>query len=145
MTLKYPNTNVDFVVSPAYFIAEFDVYDREEDLGEALNEFDPNDEEDLERLFAERLLSGGNEAYAPAHKGELLRVLGDALADPSYDFGRLLSQADNENEYFTLPSKWVIQVPRNFFLEAYRVIYNAWGEDVRKAGYEIRDPKALIK
>jgi hypothetical protein len=143
MTLKYPNTNVEFVVSPAYFIAEFDVYDREEDLGESLNEFDPNDKEDLERLFAERLLSGGNEAYTPAHKGELLRVLGDALANPAYNFERLLSQTDNENEYFTLPSSWVIRIPRNFFATAYRVIYRAWGEDARNAGCVIRDPNDL--
>lgn len=145
MSLKYPGTNIDFLVSPSYFVADFDVYDREEDLGVVLNKYDPNNKEDLNLLFADKLLTGGAEAYTAAHKNELLRVLGDALADPSYDFGKLVSQVDNENEYFTLPSKWVIQVPRNFFLEAYRVIYNAWGEDVRKAGYEIRDPKALIK
>jgi hypothetical protein len=42
MTLKIPGTNFDFIVSPAYFLAEFDIYDREEDLGEELNRFDPN-------------------------------------------------------------------------------------------------------
>ncbi len=53
MTLKIPGTNFDFIVSPAYFLAEFDVYDREEDLGEELNRFDPNNSSDLKKPIAD--------------------------------------------------------------------------------------------
>ncbi len=31
--LKHPGTDIDFLVDLSYFVACFDIYDREEDLG----------------------------------------------------------------------------------------------------------------
>ena len=51
MSLKHINSSADFIVDPRDFLNCFDVYDREETLGEELNQFDPNEQVQLEDLF----------------------------------------------------------------------------------------------
>ncbi len=41
MKLKWPNSDIDFDVHLRFFLGCFDIYDREETLGEYLNQFNP--------------------------------------------------------------------------------------------------------
>lgn len=51
MRLKHVNSSADFIVGPEDFLNCFDDYDREETLGEELNQFDPNKSGQLKTLF----------------------------------------------------------------------------------------------
>lgn len=51
MRLKHVNSSADFIVGPEDFLNCFDVSDREETLGEELNQFDPNKSGQLKNLF----------------------------------------------------------------------------------------------
>ena len=46
-----PSTGQPYVPTPAYFLGCFDIYDREETLGEELEKFDPNNPVDREVLI----------------------------------------------------------------------------------------------
>jgi hypothetical protein len=73
MLLKYPNSNVDFVVTPAYFLGDFDVYDREETLGARLEKFDPNNDEQLQVVLEQYFFRGARATGLTAeHKAELV-------------------------------------------------------------------------
>ena len=144
MTLKIPGTNFDFIVSPAYFLAEFDIYDREEDLGEELNRFDPNNSSDLRLLFNKYMFSGKIvERYTVAHKEALAKVLEETLSNTEFDFKELIESMLESEDGFSLPSKWVIESPRLFFLEAYRAIYDTWGIDINNSGGKFKEPTEL--
>jgi len=59
MDLKFPQSDIDFIITPAYFLGDFDVYDREESLGEYLSKFNPNNFEDLSLILEEKFFNGG--------------------------------------------------------------------------------------
>ncbi|NVJ59380.1 MAG: hypothetical protein HWE27_03270 [Gammaproteobacteria bacterium] len=144
MTLKIPGTNFDFIVSPAYFLAEFDVFDREEDLGEELNKYDPNNPADLKALFNKYMFSGKIvERYSIKHKEALAKKLEETLSNTEFDFVELIESMLEAEDGFSLPSKWVIENPRLFFLEAYKAIYNTWGNDINNSGGKLKEPSEL--
>lgn len=124
--LKHPNSDVDFVVTPAYFVGVFNVYDREETLGVRLATFDPNDEEQLVSVMDEFFFNGAWVAsLSPEHRNEMLRVLASALADASYDFDALISD-EAVGEYFYLPAEWEIRDAREFFSRIYQLALARW-------------------
>jgi hypothetical protein len=128
MKLKYPNSDVDFDVTPAYFLGDFDIYDREEELGVKLNAFDPNEEGALLLLMDKFFFRGGRVAsLQPEHKAELLRVLSAALDDKNFDFRALVSPGEHLKCYFTLPDSWKIRDPRELFGRIYMLAASRWG------------------
>lgn len=141
MSLKIPGTNMDFVVTPQYFLAEFDVYDREEDLGEELNRYNPNDSKDLRELFNRYLFSGKIvERYRVEHKAKIAEVLAETLREKDFDFGALIKKMYDSDEGFSLPSKWVFENPRSFFVGAYKAVYERWGKELKDSGVSIPEP-----
>jgi len=127
MKLKHPSSNVEFNVTPAYFLGDFDIYDREEELGAQLNAFDPNDEDALDILMDEYFFRGGRVAKLQSgHKAELLRMLSEALADKQFDFAALLRRQDELGSVFALPASWLIRDPRDFFGKIYRLAVDRW-------------------
>lgn len=144
MSLKIPGTNIDFYVTPQYFLAEFDVYDREEDLGEELNIYNPNERDDLRKLFRKYLFSGKIvERYETEHKAEVAKSLLDMLNNADFDFDKILAEAYDSEDGFSLPSNWEIKNPRLFFLEAYRAVYEKWGEELREHGLSLIAPESF--
>jgi len=138
MSLKFPDSDVEFVVTPAYFLGDFDVYDREETLGEYLSNFDPNDDDQLCTVLEEKFFNGGRLLkFSLGHKNELLRVLTLALADADYDFSATIH---DENDYFCLPWSWGIKNPRRFFEAIYIRMYERWGADLIANGFEVVKP-----
>lgn len=130
MLLKHPNSDRPFIVSPGYFLGGFDIYDREETLGERLNAFNPNDKNQLRLLLDDRFFKGAIvDQLSVEHKAELMRVLEDALNAEDFDFGVLVSHERDTEDYFTLPSSWDIKEPRLFFLNIYDIALERWGND----------------
>jgi hypothetical protein len=127
MKLKYPDSEVDFVVEPRYFLGVFDVYDREETLGAELDRVDPNDSKQLTELLRRRFFEGPRVAKLSAeHKVELTRVLKRAL-DENYDFAKLFDAETDHWDCFSLPGSWQVRNPRAFFEEIYRLAGEYWG------------------
>ncbi len=142
MCLKFPDSDVDFVVTPAYFLGDFDVYDREETLGEYLSNFNPNDTEQLCTVLEEKFFNGGRlRKFSLGHKYELLRVLARALSDAEYDFAAVI---DGLDDYFCLPWSWEIKYPRRFFETIYLKMYEHWGEELIADGFELSKPEQLF-
>ncbi|MND52028.1 hypothetical protein D3C81_347950 [compost metagenome] len=55
MSLKYPNSTVNFSASPAHALTPFQVYDRDE-WENYLSKYDPNNFVEIEPLFNEYFL-----------------------------------------------------------------------------------------
>lgn len=129
MVLKYPNSNIDFLVTPAYFLGDFDIFDREETLGERLEVIDPNNKEQLRMAMEEHFFKGGRvKGLTGDHKAELLRVLSSALDSENFDFDALVTHEREADDNFTLPYSWDIHNSRKFFENIYELAMEFWAE-----------------
>ncbi|WP_332568476.1 hypothetical protein [Comamonas sp.] len=116
--LLHLGSHIKFIASPAFLLAPFNIYDREESLGLELAAYDPNDPEQLLQLLDIHFFPLWNQgAWTAAHKVALIHALHSALQNPQYDFASLLE--DDDNDCFYLPGSWHIQSPRQFFLSAH--------------------------
>lgn len=130
MSLIYPNSNCTFKPSLAFFLGEFDIYDREESLGEYLNRFNPNDRKQI-RFLLEQLFFDGSQvkSLTAEHKKVLFERLVEALGEQSYDFKSVFEL--NEDECFCLPFDWEVNDYRLFFEELYRLAIDHWGDELK--------------
>jgi hypothetical protein len=101
-------TGQPYIPTPSYFLGCFDIYDREETLGEELEKFNPNNPSDREELILKYCLVG-NRTYR--HRFLLYKCLEVALRD------------EMENT-------------RAFFEDIYRLATIEWKEDLQKANLE---------
>ena len=116
--LLHLGSHIEFTPSPAFLLAPFNIYDREESLGLELAAYDPNDPEQLQQLLDTHFFPPWDQgAWTAAHKVALSHALHSALQNPQHDFASLLE--DDDNDCFYLPSSWHIQNPRQFFLTAH--------------------------
>lgn len=143
MRLKYPGTDIDFNVTPEIFSAAFDIYDREEYLGEELNKFNPNDSSDLEWLFDKYFFNNRHEsvAFSLEHKIYIEKMLREALLKCK-DMGFYLRS--EKDDFFYLPFGWHIENPRAFFVQAYRGIIKNWAEELGRSGQVLLEESTLI-
>ncbi|UVL82604.1 hypothetical protein LOY35_20695 [Pseudomonas sp. B21-028] len=129
-----PSTNQPYTPSPAYFLGCFDIYDREETLGEELEKFDPNNPVDREVLIVNYSLT---ERWRITYRQKYLlyKSLEEALRDSSYDFQALLEHDSQVCSSF--PNGWdAMANPRVFFEDIYRLASEIWKDDLRKAETE---------
>lgn len=125
--LKHPKSDVNFVISPGYFIGDFDVYDREETVGVRLAQIDPNDEDQMRSAMDDFFFAGARVSMLTAeHKAELLRVLASALEDGNYEFDSLVRY--DLGHGFSLPAEWEIRDTRKFFSQIYRLAVQRWAQ-----------------
>jgi hypothetical protein len=82
-----PGTDQPYIPTPSYFLGCFDVYDREETLGEELEKYDPNNPVDRKELIIKYCLAGGR---SHRHRLLLYKCLEEALQNKNYDFQSLL-------------------------------------------------------
>ncbi|WP_434648634.1 hypothetical protein [Pseudomonas sp. D1-2] len=128
----YPGTGLPYTPTPSYFLGCFDIYDREETLGSELEQFDPNEPADREKLIVEYALKG-RRSYR--EKYLLYKCLEVALLDREYNFQVLLEH--DSQECSSLPDGWdEMENPRLFFEEIYRLAGEVWKEDLYRAGAE---------
>lgn len=127
MKLKHPNSEIDFIVGPSYFLGCLDIYDQEETLGSYLSKFNPNDKIQLHFIFNELFFNNPRTLkLTHEHKVELLRALKISIEDNNFDFGALLPGGKESDDYFTLPDNWEIENPRTFFEEIYSLARISW-------------------
>ena len=124
-----PGTQKPYIPTPSYFLGCFNIYDREETLGEELEKFNPNDPLDRQELILKYCLVR-NRTYK--HRFLLYKCLGDALQNESYDFQSLFKH--DPEEYASFPDGWEeIENARGFFEDIYRLAAVEWKEDLHKA------------
>lgn len=123
--LHDPNfPNEAFSPSPVFFINRFDIFDREETLGEELAQYDPMKYEDIDALMREYYVSRiNNHKYTNKHKSALVKNLKKCLDDPNYNFD-VLVEHDYEDCH-SLP--WEISDARKFFTNIYKIMNKYWG------------------
>ncbi len=127
-----PGTEQPYVPTPSYFLGCFDIYDREETLGEELEQFDPNNPADREELILKYCLTR-KRSYR--HRFLLYKCLEEALQDEAYDFKSLL--AYDPEAYSSFPYGWdEMENTRAFFEDIFRLATLEWKDDLQKASLE---------
>ncbi|MBC3778171.1 hypothetical protein [Pseudomonas sp. SWRI99] len=127
-----PETMLPYVPTPAYFLCGFDVYDREETLGEELEKYDPDSPADREILIFKYCLPVSRTCE---QKLLLFKCLEAALLDSDYDFGSFFKYDYEACSSF--PDGWDEMVsPRAFFEDIHRIIVIEWADDIQKANHE---------
>ena len=127
-----PGTEQPYVPTPSYFLGCFDIYDREETLGEELEQFDPNNPADREELILKYCLTR-KRSYR--HRFLLYKCLEEALQDAAYDFKSLL--AYDPEAYSSFPCGWdEMENTRAFFEDIFRLATLEWKDDLQKASLE---------
>lgn len=129
-----PGTSKPYLPTPAYFLCCFDIYDREETLGEELERYDPDIAEDREKLIKEYCMPM-KRSYR--QKFLLVRCLAFALQDKDYDFKSLFKYDPEVCSSF--PDGWDEMIDSKLFFEdIYRLALIAWADDLAKASLEDR-------
>ncbi|EJM14656.1 hypothetical protein PMI21_03685 [Pseudomonas sp. GM18] len=129
-----PGSGQRYVPTPSYFLGCFDIYDREETLGEELEKFDPNNPKDREVLIREYCL---DPQWKPPYRQKFLMVqcLEEALRDESYDFQSLLKY--DPEAYSSFPAGWdEMKNVRGFFEDIFKLALIEWRDDLQKASLE---------
>lgn len=127
-----PGTGQPYIPTPSYFLGCFDIYDREETLGEELERFDPNDPTDREELILKYCLPR-KRSYR--QRFLLYKCLEEALQDKNYDFQSLLKY--DPEAYSSFPDGWdEMKDTRAFFEDIFRLVIVEWKDDLQKASLE---------
>ena len=127
-----PDTRQPYIPTPTYFLGCFDIYDREETLGEELEKFNPNNPSDREELILKYCLDR-NRTYR--HRFLLYKCLEKALEDKNYDFQSLFKY--DPEAYSSFPCGWdEMENTRAFFEDIYRLATIEWKEGFQKASLE---------
>ena len=132
--LKHPFLNKPYQPKFRHFLSPFDIYDREETLGEIFSTYNINHKRDREKLIKKYIIDKSTDLNY-RHRKLLVDTLGDALEDETYDFSQALSQAPGF--YCSLPWGWSdMEDPRGFFEDIYRMTNEWWKDDLQKASQE---------
>ncbi|QQU69837.1 hypothetical protein I6I45_07535 [Pseudomonas fluorescens] len=132
--LKHPFLDIPYAPKLRHLLSPFDIYDREETLGEEFARYDINLDTDRRRLIEKYIIEKSSD-LSYRHRKVLCDKLGVALSDETFDFSHLLRQAPGY--YCTLPWGWSeMDNPKGFFEEIYRLTNEWWKEDLQKASLE---------
>ncbi|WP_219268571.1 hypothetical protein [Pseudomonas sp. Xaverov 259] len=132
--LKDPFLNEPFNPSLKWFIGVFDVYDREQELGEELEKYNPNEKGDREKLIKTYALSLDYLSYR--HKYALIQYLKECLNDKTYDFQSLFEINEDEAASWPRAEWYELENPKDFLDEIYQLAHIAWKNDLQKASLE---------
>lgn len=124
--LLWPDSDCIFDIQPAVLLGPFNVYDREENLGIELSQFDPNDPSDAAALLDQYFLPSVGR-WTRQHKAGLLRVLGEALRDPDHDFESYVIL--DVEDHCAWPDSWQFSDPQRWFKTMYQLLRLRWLQD----------------
>ena len=134
--MKSPFGNVNIPWNPrlSYMLAGLEIYDREEEVGSKLRNYDPQLSSDRKKII-EKFIAPELENLSYRHRFALMKVLEGALADSTFDF---CSQfASDFDECFTVAwNEEQIGDSRGFFEDIFTFFNEKWKEDLRKASLE---------
>ncbi|WP_242176623.1 MULTISPECIES: hypothetical protein [unclassified Pseudomonas] len=132
--LKHPFLNTSYQPKIRYFLSPFDIYDREETLGEIFSTYNIDLKSDREKLIKKYIINKSSDLNY-RHRKLLVDTLGAALDDETYDFSQEFSPAPGF--YCSLPWGWsAMENPRAFFEDIYRLTNEWWKDDLQKASLE---------
>lgn len=132
--LMHPYLNIPYEPRLGHFLGGFDIYDREESLGDELSAYDPDCPADREFLIS-RFIVKRFTGLSYRHRFILVSVLDEALkGDPSV-FSDVLEHDPISPS--SLPPEWdEMKNPKAFFEDVYLKLSEAWAEDLQKASLE---------
>ncbi|APC16336.1 hypothetical protein BLL42_11580 [Pseudomonas frederiksbergensis] len=132
--LKWPMYDLPFEPTLLYWLGGISIFDREETLGEALWEYNPNDKLDREKIIRFFLLT--DLEYLPyRHRFLMFRILEDALKLSDFDFSTQF-ESDYDANTSMAWDETEIDDPRGFFEDIYRLASEEWKDDLHKASLE---------
>lgn len=134
MMLRDPFVDAKFEPDLMWFIGVFNVYDREETLGEELEVFNPDNQFDREILINRYSLKLDCLSYR--HKFLLFEFLAEKLRGNSYDFQILFNLDDVYDSSWPRAEWYALENSRGFFEDIYRLASEAWKADLHRAGLE---------
>lgn len=138
--LKAPFTELPFKPTVDMFLAGLETEYRDQEFKCKLLALNPNGEVDRIKIVKEYVIKDQN--YLPyRHKFLLVKVLGAALANNSYDFSAAFEYNYETDE--PSPSPWSaseIETPRSFFEDIFNIANDIWKDDISRAAVE--DPSA---
>jgi hypothetical protein len=132
--LRDPFLNEPFDPNLKWFIGVFDVYDREQSLGKALEKYNPNKKVDREVLIKNYALNLNYLTYR--HRYVLLKALESNLSDESYDFQSLFEISEEDASSWPRAEWYELESPRDFLLDIYVLAQILWKDDLQKASQE---------
>ncbi|WP_177464480.1 MULTISPECIES: hypothetical protein [unclassified Pseudomonas] len=132
--LKDPFLNEPFDPSLMWFIGVFDIYDREQELGTELEQYDPNKKADREELIKKYALNLSYLSYR--HKYVLIESLKAKLNDQNYNFKSLFEIGEDEAGSWPRAEWYELHDPRGFLKGIYIIAQEVWKEDLQKASLE---------
>ncbi|WP_349016871.1 hypothetical protein [Pseudomonas fungipugnans] len=134
--MKSPFENVSLSWEPrlSYILGGLEVYDREEDRGEALKKYNPNDIQDRCEIIKKFVLRD-LDYLSYRHRFALFKVLEMALIDKGFDFSAQF-ESDYDECSTIVWDETEIEDARGFFEEIYRLAGEEWREDLNKARLE---------
>ncbi|WP_455827114.1 hypothetical protein [Pseudomonas graminis] len=129
-----PDNGTPYIPTLHYFLGGFDIYDREETLGEELSSYNPDIQSDRHELIKRYFLHRhSNSSYR--EKYLLFTCLEKALSEKEYNFQAIFE--DDPEEYSSLPAYWdKMKNPRAFFEDIYLIIVDEWRSEISKASKE---------
>lgn len=132
--LMWPKFNAPFEPKIIYWLGGISIFDREETLGAELWVYNPNNNNDRERIVKNYILSRFDH-LTYRHRFLLFKILEDALALPEFDFSAQF-ESDYDANTCMAWDETEIENPRGFFEDIYRLAAEEWKEDLRKASGE---------
>ena len=132
--LRDPFLNEPFDPNQKWFIGVFDIYDREQSLGKALEKYNPNKKVDREVLIKNHALNLIYLTYR--HRYVLLKALESNLSDESYDFQSLFEISEEDASSWPRAEWYELESPRDFLLDIYVLAQILWKDDLQKASQE---------
>jgi len=113
--LMHPYLDVPYRPRLSHFLGGFDIYDREESLGETLAAYDPEDPSDRSILISRYVIERFSK-LSYRHKFVLFAVLGDALEKSGDVFQEVLEH--DPYSHSLLPGGWDEMNDPKAFLKA---------------------------
>ncbi|QQZ42374.1 hypothetical protein IF690_02210 [Pseudomonas sp. SK3(2021)] len=132
--LKHPFLNIPYNPQLSVLLRGIEIYDREHTLGEELQEYNPNDIEDREKIINLYILPALN-YLSYRHKFTLLEKLKTELKNENTDFSALFESDYDDPKTIAWDEADIINA-RGFFE---RILSNAeiiWHEELKKAASE---------
>ncbi|MFJ2540516.1 MULTISPECIES: hypothetical protein [unclassified Pseudomonas] len=132
--LKWPEFDFPFVPQLSYWLGGIEIYDREETLGVLLSAYDPNKHSDREVVIKEFILKNFP-GFTYRHKFLMVKVLEDALNSPGFNFSEQFED-DYDSNTSVAWGEMMVNDPREFFEDIYKLASEQWSEDIDKARAE---------
>lgn len=132
--LTHPFVDNPYEPQLSYILAGISIYDREETLGKALWVYNPNKQDEREKIIKKFIISDFD-YLSYRHRFVIFKMLEEILQQPDFDFS---TQFESDyDEYSALAwDETEIENPRGFFEDIYRLASEEWKDDLHKASLE---------